>query len=440
MKQFKILSLVLASVLFSSCEKYFEDSNTNPNSPNEVPVNVLLPTIELSLSYVYWGDGARYLGLFSQHLTGVSRQFVAYNNYSLVGNNVDNMWSGMVYPKVLNNIQELRKIADPETEYTALGIADMLEAYCLLFTTDCFGDLPYSEALKGLEIPQPKFDSQEEIFAVINSRINSAKAQFAKGASTKKPGASDLIYAGDVSKWSAFANALQARVNLRLAKRNGNYQAVVDALADGGIADAAGDAKLPYGSSSTANGPWFQYNDQRNDIAIGIRYKDILTSLGDPRLATYGADLNTSHPILTPDVALPFLTYTEQAFILAEAKFRTGDLDGAYSAYLDGIKASFKDAKMSDADYDAYVARPEIAPGSAGLTLDLIMTQKYIASFTDPEAFADWRRTGIPSLTPNSGSEIPRRLPYPESEVLYNKNCPRPDQVTMFTRVWWDVQ
>jgi hypothetical protein len=67
------------------------------------------------------------------------------------------------------------------------------------------------------------------------------------------------------------------------------------------------------------------------------------------------------------------------------------------------------------------------------------MTQKYIAMFLDPEAFADWRRTGIPSLTPNTGSQIPRRLPYPETEVLYNQNCPKPSVINIFTRVWWDL-
>lgn len=434
-----ILCFICFSMLTTSCDKYFEDVNTNPNSPNVVPVSVLLPTIELALSYVYWGDGSRFLGLFSQHLTGVSRQFVAFNNYSIVGNSTDNMWAGLIYPKVLNNIKELKKIADPSTEFTYLGIADALEAYALLFTTDVFGDIPYSEAFMGLELPQPRFDTQEEIFASINELLNSARAQFAKGNSSINPGADDLIYGGDIAKWTGFVNAIQGRVNLRLAKRSGNYQSVVDAISAGGILEG-NDARLPYGLGSTANGPWYQYNEQRNDIAIGIRYKEILTSLNDPRDATYGAPLNTDHPILTGDYALPFLTYTEQMFMLAEAKFRTNDLQGAYDAYLEGIRSSFNDAKITDpALYDAYIAQSTVANGSGNLTLEMIMTQKYIAMFLDPEAFADWRRTGIPSLTPNTGDKIPRRLPYPESEVLYNNNAPSPDEVNIFTRVWWDI-
>jgi hypothetical protein len=433
-----ILVFICLSMLTTSCDKYFGDSNTNPNSPNVVPVSVLLPTTELALSYVYWGDGSRFLGLFSQHLTGVSRQFVAYNNYTIVGNSTDNMWISLIYPKVLNNLKELRAIADPTTEFTYLGIADAIEAYTLLFTTDCFGDIPYSQALQGLDVPQPTFDTQEQIFASINDLLASARTEFAKGTSSKKPGADDLVYGGSVAKWSGFVNAIQARVNLRLAKKQGNYQSVLTALAAGGIAPGD-DARLAYGAGSTANGPWYQYNEQRNDIAIGTRYKEILTSLNDPRDATYGADLNTDHPILTGDYALPFLTYTEQEFISAEAKFRTNDLAGAYADYLSGIQSSFGDAQITDAAaYDAYIAQPAVANGSANLTLEMIMTQKYLALFLDPEAFADWRRTNIPALTPNNGNQIPRRLPYPQTEVLYNSNCPTPEEVNIYTPVWWD--
>ncbi|MCB0683080.1 MAG: SusD/RagB family nutrient-binding outer membrane lipoprotein, partial [Saprospiraceae bacterium] len=61
-----------------------------------------------------------------------------------------------------------------------------------------------------------------------------------------------------------------------------------------------------------------------------------------------------------------------------------------------------------DSEYAAYVGQTEIDPGSGNLTLDHIMTQKYIAMFMDPEVFSDWRRTGIPELDPNTGANVPR--------------------------------
>ena len=72
------------------------------------------------------------------------------------------------------------------------------------------------------------------------------------------------------------------------------------------------------------------------------------------------------------------------------------------------------------------------------LTLEQIMTQKYIGLFVQPEAFSDWRRTGIPNLTPVAGSAVPRRWFYPENEYLFNSSAPARDDQLLFERVGWD--
>ena len=76
---------------------------------------------------------------------------------------------------------------------------------------------------------------------------------------------------------------------------------------------------------------------------------------------------------------------------------------------------------------------------AATITLEKIMTQKYIAMFTQPEVYSDWRRTNIPMLTPNAGAsiaEIPRRLPTAQNERLYNSKAQVVTDLTQ--RVWWD--
>ena len=68
------------------------------------------------------------------------------------------------------------------------------------------------------------------------------------------------------------------------------------------------------------------------------------------------------------------------------------------------------------------------------------MTQKYIATFYQPEAYHSWRRTGFPVIPPNplgAEDEIPRRFPYTSLEMTYNnENVPK--GVTITDRVWWD--
>jgi len=71
--------------------------------------------------------------------------------------------------------------------------------------------------------------------------------------------------------------------------------------------------------------------------------------------------------------------------------------------------------------------------------LNDIMTQKYIANFLNPEVWTDWRRTGLPALTPNPNaalSQIPRSLLYPSGEVRYNSNTPA--NTGLLRRVYWD--
>jgi len=76
--------------------------------------------------------------------------------------------------------------------------------------------------------------------------------------------------------------------------------------------------------------------------------------------------------------------------------------------------------------------------GSGNLTKEQVMTQKYIGMFVQPEAFSDWRRTGITVLTAVSGSEVPRRWFYPENEYLFNSNAPERVDNLLFKRVDWD--
>jgi hypothetical protein len=68
----------------------------------------------------------------------------------------------------------------------------------------------------------------------------------------------------------------------------------------------------------------------------------------------------------------------------------------------------------------------------------MIMKEKYLALFCDPEVFNDWRRTGMPNIVPKKGNEVPRRLPYSQNEILSNPNTPSPADVTIYSRVWWD--
>jgi hypothetical protein len=124
----------------------------------------------------------------------------------------------------------------------------------------------------------------------------------------------------------------------------------------------------------------------------------------------------------------------------------TSDNATAYTAYLEAIKSSFSEALLAVSPpdsvakrYDEYIAQSSVGVGEGNLSLNDIITQKWIALYTSPEVFNDWRRTNLPDLSPITGNEIPRKLPYPQSEIDSNPdNVPSPGDVTIFSRVWWD--
>lgn len=155
----------------------------------------------------------------------------------------------------------------------------------------------------------------------------------------------------------------------------------------------------------------------------------------------------------------PFLhmTLAEVELLLAEACFRWGlDLNGNYTAHYNrGIEAGIKQLAfynggpvIGDDKILQYKQDNALAPGKE---LQMINHQLWVALFMNgPEAYANWRRSGFPVLTPgykpgySSINTIPRRFEYPLTEkeqnsTNYNKALEGMGGKDDWTsRVWWD--
>jgi hypothetical protein len=140
------------------------------------------------------------------------------------------------------------------------------------------------------------------------------------------------------------------------------------------------------------------------------------------------------------------MTYAELQFILAEAAQKGLISTGSAQAYYEnGIKASFDYYKL--ALPAGYLQQTGVAFNPA-TALQQIGTQKWIALFySGLEAWFDWRRTGLPALTPGlsnvNGNRIPVRFIYPGFEFSLNKEnveaaVARQGANDINTKVWWD--
>jgi hypothetical protein len=180
----------------------------------------------------------------------------------------------------------------------------------------------------------------------------------------------------------------------------------------------------------------------------------MLLGLGDPRRTyyyriLYGIGSLSNVYYTSPSSPVHLMTFHELKFIEAEARLRLNNTDPlAQTALQAAVRANIikvSGGLVTDATINTYIANNAVLSGNFNADLEKIMKQKYIASFSSIESWTDYRRTGFPVLTPtlggdhnqNPGGAIPRRLPYCQTERLYNPNIPMP-LPNLQDRFWWD--
>ena len=449
----KKLSYILAIALLmtSSCKKFVEGYDISPNSPIDVPVNLLLPAVEVSTFAIYTGQLARVSAVFTKQQKGRQFQYEEYERYDFNENDIDNDWWSLYDGSLINAQLLIDKAGDKNPHYR--GIGRILKAMNLGIATDFWGDIPNKEALKGLKGPEyfnVAHDPQEQVIADIQKLLDDAITDLKSTADKNvfAPGGDDYIFGGNANKWVATAYVIKARYANRLSKRDaaGSATAALGFLTQAytaGFTSNSADCMAKFGDAGNEWNQWYAFNRNRGGyMTMNGYFVDLLKNSNDPRLAAYAGsatatETNTVGPILASQTSpLPLVTYAEAKFIEAEAQFRAGDKTKAAAALNAAIKASI--LKMTGAANTVYET---LNASETNLTISLqkIMTQKYIAMFTQPEVWADWRRTNIPALTPNANAAvagIPRRFPTAQSERLYNTKVVV--ESNLLAPVWWD--
>lgn len=252
--------------------------------------------------------------------------------------------------------------------------------------------------------------------------------------------------------------------------------------------EATGNPKADYWDESTgffsirfgSQGPWRDFSTENSYTYPGIfpcggRYDDGKGGIVNDIMAKLVGQPEPPTGIAPHRI----LTYDEFLYIQAEL-IQAGKLTGSASSKLeDAMKASF--AKVDDVvakneskqtDIPELVGSSavtsfisdileEFSEASADKKLEIIMTQKWVATFGDPaDQYNDYRRTGYPVLAnPNSiskeyqldnedgfpiiDSETALTNPYqlslfwPQNELNVNKNAPA-QKVPGTYKIFWD--
>ena len=446
------LGRLLLACSLAGCSNFLEgdDLSNDPNAPSEATVSQLFVGAQSLQIVLNEGTLARISCILVQQCGGTSRQHQGYGLYVIAEDAVDPEFSSLYVSGGLvdHRAIQTRSIAVGDSAFAGVGM--VLEALNMGNATGLWGDLPYSQALT--DNPTPGLDNQLAIYAGVQAKLDTALVYLsAAGPTNAGPGAADLVYGGDLTKWLSAAYTLKARYHLHLAELEGlpRYQAAL-AAATNGISDptGAGDYTTYHGTGEPESNIWYQFTriQRSGDIAPGGVLVELMRARGDARLASYfaavppadptgapcplasdpfpygGADPGESFDPCTvsdfaptrvaPDFRQPLITYDENELILAETFARLGD-DANAQLHLNNVR----------------VAKGGLAPSAAGgaALLQEIGQEQYITLFQNVEAWATWKRTCTPVLVPASGAvEVYPRLLYGNTERNANPNIPAP--------------
>lgn len=490
----KFSILVAGILMLGACTKNFEEINTNPNAATTIDVNFLFSHSQVKTStsgdfmYENWRANLIYSECMIQHLASIAGYWTGDKYF------YDPGYSASLFDKAYTNqlkdlIAVLEQTKDDPDLINKYAAARIWKVVIFQRLTDLYGDVPYFQAGQGFteQIYKPGYDKQQDIYMDMLNELSQACSSF--DASKVTFGAADLVYGGDVDKWKRFGYSMMLRLGMRLSKVDaGTAQTWVQNAITGGVMQSNDDncfimmADGPTDLNVNGNAKVFQVDDNPR---LSKTFVDFLKD--DPRLRIYGelpdGDTNPanqlglpngSDAITAPDLSIYtrpnmttvgvlatpmyFQTYAEVEFMLAEAAVRGWGASDAATHYNNGVTAAMLYVNtynnpaqpVTQAEVDAYLATHPYDAG--GNQLEQINNQYWAATFLNGyEAFANWRRSGYPALTPVNypgnvtNGTIPRRLQYPQSE--YSNNAPGiaaslanqgPDLLT--TRVWWDIQ
>lgn len=483
MSKRKIYALLMALVFAGACtDRSFEDINTNINEvTNPNPVYLINGTI-----------GALFNNNSQWHrIAELSHQLACTGNPS---GNYHRFSTGVwgTYSANINLKDAIRRTKGKEDEPSrmAYALAKIFRVYAFHKLTDCYGDIPFSEAgniKAGVRNVTPKYDDQKSIYYALFEDLEEAISIIGDTNAELAMGSADRVYAGNMKLWGKFANSLRLRMAMRIRFVDQAKSAeVLEKVWQGPLIDSM-EESAAFKNFDEPGYYFYGYGALRAETRTNTSKKmvNFLKENNDPRLASYAL------PVLKGDNAggyaglpngyeddknrdnfsyvgrvtyqkdLPTVNimYSEVCFLKAEAYlFGLGVAQSdaqAQAWYVKGIEASMKFWRRKDTfirdgkeatEYlytekdiaDFMKSTQAILSGTQEERFEQICMQKWTALMNNwIEAYSDMRRTGYPKVAQRKASDVPS-VSLGDTNGEWPRRAPYPNSEALYNRANYD--
>ena len=483
------LSLSLLCLTVTSCGD-IDDLNKDEKAFEQPVADALMTSAQLNyvnqlITIDVNSNIFRYLSQHWTNIYAIGNKETRYNFTRDIGGALFRT----MYIDVLQDLNNSKKFIEKTVVLTPeeiaikqnkLAIIDVQIANTYLFLVDCFGDVPYTEALVENNY-NPKYDDGQSIYLSIANKLTNAINNLDTNKSSFNNN-QDIIYNGNVAKWKKFANSLCLKIGLHLYDVNKpKADELINAAVASGVINSNNDnAIVKYFNTANNQSPIYLALINNDQYVPTKLFVDELNSKSDPRADKYfdptskiggnylgavyassGSFDDYSHFSTTfNDPTLPgvIFDYAETCFLLADAANKGYSVGGSTEDwYNNGITASMQSWGMTSTEITTYLAQPSVAFSTAtGINGESINAKEKIAyqlwlSYGNRgfEAWTEFRRLDYPRLQAPSNAElqaqnkVPVRLFYSRREQNLNtanytsaSNNIGGDLIT--TKLFWD--
>lgn len=416
----KLLFAAALTTMASSCESFL-DVNVNPNqatavTPDQLLGNALTVTGAVYTNYNAYSNFATGFWAKSNAVSGFNEE----RSYNYSSTFQQGLFNG-AYDN-LNDYNLIQKMG-ATTHPNHAAIARIMKVYNFLLLVDQYGDIPYTDALKGKENITPKYDKAEDIYRDFIVQLKGAVTDINAATAGRAVGPEDVVFGGGtagMNRWKQFANSLRLRILLRESNvvslesyvRTEMAALQTDAAANGGYITTDVNVQPGYAASSGQQNPFYNTygfvvgsSNTTNNYRFILPTKylvNLFVNNSDPRITqqyrpvgasatsagTYvGSNLGesvipspttgstfqaalTGSPVGTfagtflrsPNQPTALMLLAEHLFSKSEAETRTLLTGNAKADYLAGIQASFNTTFRNSPPVRAIVNGGDVNP------------------------------------------------------------------------------